>query len=178
MTISYWYDCDYDSHWDTLEGNNCLKKKKSSCVSAVKVKIWKKRVNDAKLVGFNFGNFWTRSVAEIRAERWRFPVRLLLKSFLNIPKHRQIFETNNLRYFQIMKGSLLKGKQISLLWIGLQKHKKYDLKKSIPPIRQGSWILSSLLFCLHRNEGGRGIIGKNWYIFGRNFTLQMYFLTI
>ena len=32
-----------------------------------------------------------------------------------------------------MNGSLLKGKQISSLSLRLQKHEKYDLKKSIPP---------------------------------------------
>ena len=46
------------------------------------------------------------------------------------PYHIQI----NSLYFHIMKGSLLKAKQISLLRLHLQKHKKYDLNKSIPPI--------------------------------------------
>ena len=58
-------------------------------------------------------------------------------------------------YFDIMKGSLLKGKQISSLPLRLLKHKKYDLKKSIPPIWQGTWISSSPLFCLYQNEGGK-----------------------
>ena len=31
-------------------------------------------------------------------------------------------------YFHVMKGSLLKGKQISSLLLRLQKHKKYDQK--------------------------------------------------
>ena len=44
----------------------------------------------------------------------------------------------NSQYFHIMKGSLVKGKQISLLPLRLQKHKKYDLKKSIPPVRRDS----------------------------------------
>ena len=57
-------------------------------------------------------------------------------------------------YFHIMKGSLLKGKQISSLPLCLQKHKKYDLKKSIPPIWQGIWISYSLLICLYQNEVG------------------------
>ena len=54
-----------------------------------------------------------------------------------------------------MKGSLLKGKQISSLPLRLLKHKKYDLKKSIPPIWQGTWISSSPLFCFYQNEGGK-----------------------
>ena len=40
----------------------------------------------------------------------------------------------NSQYFHIMTGSLLKGKQISSLSLRLQKHKKDDLYKSIPPI--------------------------------------------
>ena len=54
-------------------------------------------------------------------------------------------------YFHMMKGSLLKGKQISILPLCLQKNKKY-LKKSIPPIGWGN-ILPSQLFCLYQNEG-------------------------
>ena len=34
------------------------------------------------------------------------------------------------QHFHIMKSSLLKGKQISLLPLQLKKHKKYDLKKN------------------------------------------------
>ena len=56
-------------------------------------------------------------------------------------------------YFHIMKGSLSKGTQIYSLPLSLQKHKNYDLKKSIHPIRQRSWILYSPLFCLYQNEG-------------------------
>ena len=41
------------------------------------------------------------------------------------PYHVQI----DLLHFHIMKGSLLKSKQISLLQLQLKKHKKYDLKK-------------------------------------------------
>ena len=66
-------------------------------------------------------------------------------------------------YFHIIKGSLLKDRLMSSLPLFLQKYKKYDLRKSIPPILQGSWILSLLLFCLYRNEGRN--IDKNWYTF-------------
>ena len=45
-----------------------------------------------------------------------------------------------------MNGSLLKGKQISLLPLRLQKHKKYDLKKCIPPIRWGQLDLILTIF--------------------------------
>lgn len=41
-------------------------------------------------------------------------------------------------YFHITKGSLLKDKLMSSLPLFLQKYKKYDLRKSIPPIQQGS----------------------------------------
>ena len=66
------------------------------------------------------------------------------------PYHVQIDST----YFHVMKCSLVKGKQISLLPLCLQKHKKYDPKKFIPPLQRDSSILSSLLFCLNQNEGG------------------------
>ena len=63
-------------------------------------------------------------------------------------------------YFHVIMGLLLKGKQISSLQLPLQKHKMYDLKKSIPPIQWGSWISSSPIFCLYQNEegSGRGLI--------------------
>ena len=57
-------------------------------------------------------------------------------------------------YLHTIKGSLLKGKQISLLPLRLQKHKNYDLKISTAPIRLGSWISSSRLFGFYENEGG------------------------
>ena len=44
---------------------------------------------------------------------------------MSSPYHVQIDSL----HFHIMKGSLLKGKQISLLPLQLKKHKKYDLKK-------------------------------------------------
>ena len=63
----------------------------------------------------------------------------------------------DLLYFHIMEGFFLKGRQISSLSFSLQKHE--SVKKSIPPIRQDSWISSPLIFCLYQNEvrgGGQG----------------------
>ena len=62
-------------------------------------------------------------------------------------------------YFHIMKASLLTGKQITLSPSCLQKHKRYDLKQSIPSIRGGLWSSSSPLFCLYKMRVG-GILIK------------------
>ena len=55
-------------------------------------------------------------------------------------------------YFHVMKGSLLKGKQISSLLLRLQKHKKYDLKQNNSSNMMGQ--LDLVLATLYQNEGG------------------------
>ena len=54
-----------------------------------------------------------------------------------------------------MKGSLLKGKEISSLPLRLHEHKRYGVKKFILPICQGSWISRRhCFFCLYQCDGG------------------------
>ena len=52
-----------------------------------------------------------------------------------------------------MKGSLVKGKQTSLLPLRLQKNEKYDLKKSIPPVRWDSWSRRHCFFVYIKMNG-------------------------
>ena len=79
-------------------------------------------------------------------------------------------------YFHVMKGSLLKGKQISSLLLRLQKHKKYDLKQNNSSNMMGQLDLVLATFLFISKWGWN--IDLHWYTFSWNLLSQIHFLKI